>query len=147
MSRLVLLTAIALAGGSTAAIAQSDPAPAASAPAPSAPATNSGVLRRVPLDQWMPERCPNPERQGEVVVCGRPDEEPAVEAPPPEPGERGTDVQSERLELVAPESAAPSAVCTAAGPAGNAGCSQSEYDQWRRERTLQKAREKVPERR
>lgn len=116
----------------------------AQAAAPPAPSTDSGVLRRVPLDEWMPESCPNPEQRGEIVVCGRPEEEPSVPPKPPEPGERGTDVQAERAALIAPESAAPSTSCTPVGGAGTFGCSNAEYEQWRRERKLQKARENVP---
>jgi len=117
---------------------------AAQTPAPPEPNTNSGVLRRVPLDQWMPESCPNPEQRGEIVVCGRPDEEPTVPSPPPEPGDRGTDVQSERAALIAPESTAPSMSCTPVGGAGNSGCNNAAIEQWRREQKLKKAREKVP---
>ena len=150
MIRLALVAAIGMAGAAVsgtalAQAAQTDSAPPASAPAESnPPATNSGVLKRVPLDQWMPENCPNPERRGEIVVCGRPDEEPTVETPP-EPGEPGTDVPSERLKLTEPGNVAPSSACSAVGPAGDVGCSRNEYEQWRRERQLQKAREKVPE--
>lgn len=108
-----------------------------------APATNSGVLKRVPLDEWMPETCPNPERQGEIVVCGRPEEEPTVPPDEPEPGERGTDVQSERAALIAPESAAPSTSCTPVGSAGEFGCNRAAIEQWRRERKLQKARDEA----
>jgi|TARA_R110000782_G_scaffold49238_4_gene107250 hypothetical protein len=150
MIRLALVAAIgmvgaAVSGTALAQAAQTDSAPPASAPAESKPpATNSGVLKRVPLDQWMPETCPNPERRGEIVVCGRPDEEPTVETPP-EPGEPGTDVPSERLKLTEPGNVAPSSACSAVGPAGDVGCSRNEYEQWRRERQLQKAREKVPE--
>lgn len=131
--RVMMLTAVMLLGAS-AASAQQAQAPAS--------ATNSGVLKRVPLDQWMPERCPNPEQQGEVVVCGRPEEE-APPAPEPEPGERGTDVQEERAALIAPESAAPSTSCTAVGAAGEFGCNRAAIEQWKRERKLQKAREKA----
>jgi hypothetical protein len=109
--------------------------------APPEPNTNSGVLRRVPLDEWMPESCPNPEQRGEIVVCGRPDEEPTVPEAPPQPGDAGTDVQSERAALVAPESAAPGAQCTTVGAGGSFGCANAGREQWRRERKLQKARE------
>ncbi|WBX86225.1 hypothetical protein [Sphingosinicella microcystinivorans] len=144
MIRLALVAAIGMAsamasGTALAQAAQTDSNPAESKP----PVTNSGVLKRVPLDDWMPEKCPNPERRGEIVVCGRPDEEPAVETPP-EPGEPGTDVPSERLKLTEPGNVAPSSACSAVGPAGDVGCSRNEYEQWRRERQLQKAREKVP---
>jgi hypothetical protein len=132
----VLITAMLL-GTAGMAAAQTQPAPAA---------TNSGVLKRVPLDQWMPERCPNPERQGEIIVCGRPDEEPSVPPEEPVPGERGTDVQSERAALIAPESAAPSTSCTAVGAAGEFGCNRAAIEQWRRERALQKARQQRPDR-
>jgi hypothetical protein len=135
--RILILTA-ALLAASPAALAQS-----ASAPAPTPGTTDSGVLRRVPLDQWLPERCPNPERQGEIVVCGRPEEEPTVPPDEPEPGERGTDVQSERAALIAPESAAPSTSCTPVGGAGEFGCNRAAIEQWRRERKLQKARDEA----
>ena len=145
MIRLALVATVSLAAISGTALAQNaEPAPPPPASAPAPAATNSGVLKRVPLDQWMPENCPNPERRGEIVVCGRPDEEPTVESPPPVPGDPGTDVQSERANLIAPESAAPSTSCTAVGPGGDSGCSRNEYQQWKRERELQKAREKVP---
>ncbi|MBB4633761.1 hypothetical protein [Sphingosinicella soli] len=139
MIRLALVAAIGMAGAvvSGSALAQA-------AQTESKPATDSGVLKRVPLDQWMPENCPNPERRGEIVVCGRPDEEPTVETPP-EPGEPGTDVPSDRLKLTEPGNVAPSSACSAVGPAGDVGCSRNEYDQWRRERQLDKARAKVPE--
>ncbi len=121
------------------------PALAQDAVKPPAPATDSGVLRRIPLDEWLPESCPNPERQGEIIVCGRPDEEPTVEPEVADPGDRLTDVQSERAALIDHESAAPSTSCTAVGGGGEFGCSKREYDQWRRERALQKKRQKVPE--
>lgn len=109
------------------------------------PATESGVLRRVPLDQWMPESCPNPEKRGEIIVCGRPDEEPSVPADGPKPGDRGADVQSERAALLAPENAAPSVSCTPVGAAGEFGCAGAANEQWRRERALQKARRQAEE--
>lgn len=117
----------------------------AQTPAPPEPATDSGVLRRVPLDQWVPQSCPNPEQRGEIVVCGRPDEEPAMPEKAPEPGDRGTDVQSERAALIAPESAAPSTSCTPVGGAGEFGCNRAAIEQWRREQKLKKAREKARE--
>lgn len=140
MIRLALVAAIGMAGAAVSGTALAQAAPTEST---KPPVTNSGVLKRVPLDQWMPENCPNPERRGEIVVCGRPDEEPTVETPP-EPGEPGTDVPSERLKLTEPGNVAPSSACSAVGPAGDVGCSRNEYEQWRRERELQKAREKVP---
>jgi hypothetical protein len=117
---------------------------AAQAQAQAQPRTNSGVLKRVPLDQWMPERCPEPEQRGEVVVCGRPEEPPRVEAPPPVPGDPATDVPARRKELTEMGNTTPGS-CTARGPGGAAGCVNEQYEQWRRERELQKAREKVPE--
>ncbi len=144
MIRLALVAAIGLAGASVSGTALAQAAQTGGAPAAKPPVTDSGVLKRVPLDQWMPENCPNPERRGEIVVCGRPDENPVVETPP-EPGEPGTDVQGERLKLIEPGNVAPSSACSAVGPAGDVGCSRNEYEQWRRERQLQKAREKVPE--
>lgn len=132
MRAVILATAMLL--GTVPATAQTATTPAA---------TDSGVLKRVPLDQWQPEACPKPERQGEIIVCGRPDEEPSVPPEEPEPGERGTDVQAERAALIAPESAAPSTSCTAVGPAGDFGCNRASIEQWKRERKLDKARAKA----
>jgi hypothetical protein len=134
---LLTLGAAMLCAAASAAQAQTAPPPA--------PTTDSGVMRRIPLDEWVPQSCPNPEQQGEIIVCGRPDEEPSV---PPEqalPGDRGTDVQSERAALLAPGNAAPSQSCTNVGAGGQTGCINAEYQQWKRERELQKAREKAEE--
>ncbi|MBV7257401.1 hypothetical protein KCG44_11450 [Pacificimonas sp. WHA3] len=112
------------------------------------PATDSGVLvapgaKRVPLDKFMPRKGCEGVPDDEICVTGDPYEEPEETPPPPDPGDRLLDVQSERSTLANTGSQTPMD-CSLVGAAGVSGCAINDFKQWKKERELQKKREQLP---
>lgn len=145
-----VLVALMLLGASpVAAQTSAPPPPSASEPTSLAPPVDpkavnqpSEAEQRISLDAWRPEDCPKPTRPGEIVVCGRPEEQQQqrVPTPPPVLGDRLTDVPTEREALLGPGVAGPGS-CSAVGAGGEYGCSQQAIDAWKAERAARKAEE------